>query len=392
WSHAIKVKVPVNWDYLLVDPADVGTITKDGVTHQFEVATVDLGADGTIILEGFTDVTETAVNTATGAPALGVVDQVIVLSGTTDFAILDSVLLRSQDNGPGEYVGAGNPDPTVWPGSVLRRSANGTNYTIYTGVPSSRAFSYGRLDAVLGDGDSEVWDRVNTPKIWMTFGTLASDTEDNVLNGANTLLIGAPGRWEVVNFVNGTLNADGSYTIDTLIRGALGSEQYSSQHVQGDRVIVADVNTLVRVSVDLADLNLTFFHKAITIGSTVSGTIKEQKLELISQKPRAPKHVTGSISANDWNLTAVRRTRLGGEWQDLSGFVQLGEESESYEWEIPIPGGTRLLTSLTPAVTYTSAQQNTDFGGDQTTLTWTTYQMSASVGRGFGTTVTVVGA
>lgn len=392
WSHSIRVKVPVNWDYLLVDPADVGTVTKDGVTLQFEVDTVDVGANGVIVLEGLTDVTETAVNTAVGATALGFIPQAIVLSGTTDFMVLDSVLLRAQDDGPIVYAGAGNPDPTAWPGASIRRSADGTDYSNFTSVTPSRAFGYGRTDATLGGGVPDVWDRVNTLKIWMSFGTLASDTEDNVLNGANTLLIGVPGRWEVVNFLNATLNADGSYTVDTLLRGELGSEQYIGNHVAGDRVVVVDMDTLVRVPVGLADLNQTFSYRSVTIGSSVLGPVSEQELEIIALKPRAPSHVTGSISANDWNLTAVRRTRLGGEWEDLTGFVQLGEDGENYEWDIPIPGGTRILTSTSPTVTYTSAQQVADWGDDQTELTWTVYQMSASVGRGFGTEKTVVGA
>ena len=61
----------------------------------------------------------------------------------------------------------------------------------------------------------------------------------------------------------------------------------------------------------------------------------------------------------------------------------LGETSESYSIDI-MSGATvkRTLTSSTPAVTYTAAQQTADFGAAQTTLTVNIYQVSGAVGRG----------
>ena len=51
----------------------------------------------------------------------------------------------------------------------------------------------------------------------------------------------------------------------------------------------------------------------------------------------------------------------------------------------------RTLTSSSPSVVYTSAQQNTDFGVDVTTVELNVYQISADVDRGFVRNVTLVG-
>ena len=49
----------------------------------------------------------------------------------------------------------------------------------------------------------------------------------------------------------------------------------------------------------------------------------------------------------------------------------------------------RTLTASTPTVTYTNANQVTDFGSGQTVLYLKIYQLSAIVGRGYSLTVSV---
>ena len=86
------------------------------------------------------------------------------------------------------------------------------------------------------------------------------------------------------------------------------------------------------------------------------------------------------------NLTInwLRRTRIGGDWRDGVD-VPLSEESERYEVDI-MSGVTvkRTITGLTtPTASYTAAQQVTDFGSAQSSVTVNVYQLSAKVGRGY---------
>jgi len=95
-------------------------------------------------------------------------------------------------------------------------------------------------------------------------------------------------------------------------------------------------------------------------------------------------------AGNDWTLTAIRRTRVGGEMRDLVD-ASLSEVSELYDLEIlDILGNVvRTVSNLTsPTFTYTEAQQQTDFGTPLTTypasvLDTRWYQLSGDVGRGF---------
>jgi hypothetical protein len=63
----------------------------------------------------------------------------------------------------------------------------------------------------------------------------------------------------------------------------------------------------------------------------------------------------------------------------------MSEASEGYEVEI-MNGSTvvRTVTGLTsPAFSWTSAMQTTDFGSGQSSVSWRVYQISDAVDRGF---------
>ena len=96
-------------------------------------------------------------------------------------------------------------------------------------------------------------------------------------------------------------------------------------------------------------------------------------------------HIQGSRNGSgDLTINWVRRTRYGGAWRD-SVDVPLNETSEAYEVDVFDGTGAvlRTLTSASPALTYTAADQTTDFGGPQTTISIAIHQLSGAVGRGF---------
>jgi hypothetical protein len=103
-----------------------------------------------------------------------------------------------------------------------------------------------------------------------------------------------------------------------------------------------------------------------------------------SLKPLAPVHIAGSRDGSDnLTITWIRRTREHQEWRDLVD-VPLGETTEAYEIDI-LNGSTvvRTLTASAQTVAYSAAQQTTDFGSPQASVTVNVYQMSETVGRGF---------
>ncbi len=389
WSGRTNISTSVPLKHILKDPGDVITITKDGKTVQVELHDVRLGANSIIKIDGTIDDSAVHTSVATGSTADGDEGQVIVITGSTEFFILDVPLIRDEDEGNGVYVGAGTPEGAGWPGAAIFRGLDIISINPFVGISSSRNLDYGFATTVLADGDPDIWDRTNTLTINPTSGVFSSDTEDNVLNGSNVLLVGD----EIVQFSTAVLNANGTYTISVLLRGRRGSENFTNTHVINERVVVLSASTLVRVDVSLSDHLSTFFYKAMTLGSSqFSSKTVEQLLNLRSQMPYAPSHIAGTIAADDWTFTLVRRTRIGGSWRNLISNPPLGESSESYEWDV-LNGSTvvRILTSTSPTVGYTSAQQVTDFGSNQTTLELNVYQISGDVGRGFTRNVTLVG-
>lgn len=386
WSGRTNIFTTVPLKHILKDPGDVVTITKDGKTVQVELHKVQLGANSILKIEGTIDDSAVHISTATGADGEGEEGQVIIISGSTDFFILDINLLRDVDEGDGVYVGAGVPEGASFAGAAIYRGLTQTSINPFVGITSSRDLDYGYATTVLATFSPDIWDRTNSVTVNLTSGTLSSDTEINVLNGANVLLIGD----EIVQFTTSVLNADGTYTISVFLRGRRGTEWASSTHIVNEKVVVLSAATILRVDVNLSDHLSTFFYKAITLGSSqFSSKTVEQVLNLRSQMPYAPSHVKGTRPANDWLFTLIRRTRVGGSWRDFVD-APLSELSENYEWDV-MDGSTvkRTLTSTVESVTYTEADQITDFSGVQSSVELNVYQISDTVGRGFVRNVTI---
>ncbi len=128
-----------------------------------------------------------------------------------------------------------------------------------------------------------------------------------------------------------------------------------------------------------------FFYKSVSLyqlDTSVSSVSFTNTCEAL--KPYSPVMVAASRNGGgDIALTWVRRSRIPSAWSDGVD-VPLGETAERYDVEI-ISGGTvvRTITGLTTAAaTYLAAEQVTDFGGTQASLTVRIYQVSPEVGRG----------
>lgn len=97
-----------------------------------------------------------------------------------------------------------------------------------------------------------------------------------------------------------------------------------------------------------------------------------------------------SNNATDWTFSWDKRSRYETSWWVTGVARPLGESSES--WEIDIMSGStvvRTLTATTGTVIYSEANQITDFGSAQASLTIRIYQMSSVVGRGYKLEATI---
>lgn len=245
------------------------------------------------------------------------------------------------------------------------------------------------LEAVKGTSWM-VFDDVHTFDVWLPHGTLSSAANDlAVLNGANLCLLGS----ELLQFRDVTSLGAGVYRLSHLLRGRFGTEWAMDMHSDSDVFIAISQSTTYRLYGEIDELNKVALLKAVSSGQNVESASPEVLLNTgIGLKPYAPVHVDGTRDGSDnLTITWVRRTRVTGGWNDY-GNVPLGELTEAYEIDIlnPSTGAVvRTLNATAETVVYSAANQTTDFGGVQATVVCIIYQMSQTVGRGYGTRAVV---
>ncbi len=402
WQARTPYDLRVSRKHARISAGDVISVTAKGATASLRVESLDYGADGVIRVRGVSEDAVVYDSSAAGVAGLGVPAQSIALAGPTAFFLMDTPLLRDAEEGLGIYAAAGALGTETWPGVSILKSANGEAFDApFLFVPGTRNAVHGASETILPDHGARTWDRVNSLTLRLARGALVSVSEADVLNGANALLIGD----EIIQFAGANLNADGSYTLDTLLRGRRGTEWAAGGHGLGERAVLLSDASLSRVNLPDTDVGAVRFYKGVTLGGPVSeGTQKTFTLIGRSLMPYAPVDIRGaqSGSPSDWTLTWQRRTRLGGAWKDAVD-VPLGEESEAYEVDIlngpavvrtitaVASSGGSLVTPSTRQAVYSGADQIADLGGEQASLSLRVYQMSATLGRGFPGSAVVAG-
>jgi len=382
WTTRTTFDAWTGWKYSYLEPTDVITFTKGGRTYTTRLVDEDAAAGifrRTAVLEDAGIYTQTP----TAAPITVPPDTVSSVP-LTDMILMDIPLLRDQDDGLGFYAAACGYVEGWHGAQAYKSNDDGLTWSSY-----GRAFlneaAIGAASGVLGNFyGGNIFDELNSITVVMINGTLASDTEINVLNGANVALLGD----EIIQYKTATLTATDTYLLTGLLRGRRGTEWAMATHVTGERFVVLSETTTYLFDASSAEYDLARNYKGVSFGGyldeapTITFTHTAMALH-----PYAPVLLGGGRNtALDVILTWTRRTRTGGAWNNYSD-VPIGETTEAYEVEIWNSGYTvlkRTITGITSATTtYSAAQQTTDFGSAQSTVYFKVYQISAVVGRGF---------
>jgi Putative phage tail protein len=378
--------------YLLYDPTDVINFTYEGLNFVMRVTKMTLGADFTTQLSGVNENANVYQSVIAGNSGIGVTPAKGKTLPDTVLFLFDVPLLRDSDaqlSGSGYYFALSSLSPSTWPGGILAQSSDSVTWVQEN--TSNVAASYGYATTKLAAPRSPwSWDTINTVTVFMLNGALAGTTMLNVLNGANAILLGT----EVIQFVNAVQNLDGSYTLSMLLRGRRGTELSCGTHTSSDAVVYLNDPGVVRQPGTTADLQIPYFYEGVTSGQ-IAGTLPNQTFTNTGNdlRPYAVTSVVGTRDAS-FNLTVtwIRRTRIGGDWLEGVGTVPLSESVESYDVDIINGQGTvvRTFAALSsPTVSYTAAQQITDFGNPVGAVGMNIYQNSSVIGRGFVKSVIV---
>lgn len=379
--------------YLQLSPTDVVTFTYQGLTFTMRAVSNSLGQGFLVELQGVNENSNNYLSSTKGGTLLGYTTTPLTLVGPTQLWLFDIPLVEDTDanpSGTGFYFAMGSAAPD-WAGGLLYDSSDNSTFADNLATASS-AVTFGYATTTLGSPMTPwAWDTVNTLTVKLSTGQFAGDTQLNVLNGSNEILVGTGSSAEIVAFQNAVHNSDGTWTISVLLRGLRGTEAACSTHGSNELVILIP-SGLQRVEDPLSVLGVPEYYKAVTVGQDIS-TAGSQQSTITGKDlaPYAPAGIGGTVDGSaNIAITWVRRTRIGGEadWADGVSDVPLSEDSELYDVDI-MNGSTvvRTISNLTaPTAIYTAAMQNADFGSTQTSVTARVYQKSGQVGRGYRAT------
>lgn len=386
WNSRQEVKLALTAQHLALEPGDLRTLDLDGESDTYRLVRLTVRADDTLATEWRYDHASLAVLAGgAGSGFDGRNPSTVVVALLSKGFVLDLPLLTDADNAvnPLLYIAAAPYAAGAWSGATTYQAVAGEYSDEFGTTPSTSQATWGYATDVLAAPASPwLWDRGNSVNVALQVGTLTGCTEADIDASPtrNLCLIGD----ELANFTTATLEGDGTYTLSGFKRGRRGTEWACDSHAVRDVFLL--LNTAQDIEAGLSEVGTALSFKAITQGRTESGAFPiPVDFTGASLKPYSPVSLAAVIDGADWDLSWTRRTRVGGAWTSGTS-VPLSEASEEYELEI-MDGATvkRTVTGLTsPAYTYASADQTTDFGAPLTSApTFRVYQISDAVGRGF---------
>lgn len=387
WSRAWLERIPFKFSlpqtYRALEAADVVTLTTDDGTYELYLNSVNYTLDNRVEIESVFN--DSAIYTPNAVGGAGQVSTTIVpYGGNSVLHLLDIPLIQDAYDTPGYPVAMCGYSPT-WPGGVVVKSSDdGQTWQPVQGF-SGDVIS-GVVPTALSADDGYRIDRTNTMTVTLNNSgmSISSITEAQMLSGQHWAAYGVHGRWEIIQFANVTDNGDGTITLDTLVRGAKGTEWATGLHEAYDYfVFISDADTAF-LNVEVGAIGVQRYFRGITNGQDIDDV--SNQLYTYSGENLTPLSVvrpTASWSSGEVTIDAEPRSRLSGSWWDTGVSTSHGEVTESYEIDI-LNGSTvvRTLTGGSFPIVYSAANHVADFGSLQSTLDVEIYQVSAVVGRG----------
>jgi hypothetical protein len=389
----LKIAVPIAWAWLA--PGDSIYVPVPGNTLQrFRIVQQDFTVFGQILCRLVPEEVSVLTQTISGAALPANTDALAILTDTLMVAWSTNALRDVDAPAVGLYVAVGPPTTGDWPGCLLYMSLDG-GLSYEALEVANDAAAIGEASTILASPPANVgtamWDYVSTVDVTITCGEVpASASAAEVLNGTNAAMLGD----EVIAFMTVTALGGSSYRLSNLLRGRRGTESYCGTHLVGDRFVQLDASTVVRLTLSDALFNKNVMLKAVTGGTAIADATPDTILVTGNElKPYAATSLSGARnlpSSNDWTFAWIPRTRASGQWADGTT-PPVGESPEAYEIDVMNGASVvRTLTASSPTVVYTAAQQTTDFGSAQSTLTFRVYEMG-KFGRGYRAEQTVTG-
>lgn len=390
YTERYQAAISLPGSYVEIQEGDLIPVTADGTDYIMRVDQADQGSNYQFKVTGA--VVEPQTYRAEGSVDLPTTTVPLPPYIPPELRVhyLDLPPLRDEDTVQGGfYFSVCAMDPArEWRGAIAFTSPDDINYVLSFSAPYEAIIgeTYG---TVVDDGPVGYWDLTSELFVEVKEGTLESATELEVLNGANTALVGD----EIMAYQFATLVDVRQYRLNKLLRGLRDTRSATGTHASAERFVKLEPGKVGWKSLSSGLVNVNRFYKTVGAGGTVD-SVDPEVFATTGRTLRqfAPCHCVGVRDSSD-NLTInwVRRSRAVSRL--FSWYCPLLHNEERYEIDV-LNGSTVVRTLIvvvatgSPTVDYSAVDQTTDFGSPQSSLDIRLYQIGPS-GRGNVLEITV---
>jgi len=395
WANRQVVEVVLPPSYIDLVEGQVLQFTDLGRTWTMLAGQIDLGADGTVKVRGPQD--EAAALTYAGDPATG---------GGSDSGgagILEELDLEIIDIAP-LSEGAVNQVGLYWavaprraasfyPGATLFSSNDDVDADFVEVDSAASASDMGTGSGTLGGGVTPyMLDYKNTIDVVMQTGFQPQSVavDDIITLGKNVVLVGN----EFMAYATAALVGTNTYRLSVLLRGLRDTDDQIDIHVPNERVVFPGGGSLNFLPLSITDLQVIKNYRAVPS----SGAVEDYPSVPVAFRGGttlcfSPTAVQGfRNSAGDLTISWDRQTRSIVKMFSTNQ-IPLNEPRELYEIDVMdsndvVVKRTLSITAAT-TVTYSAANQTTDFGSPQASVRLRLYQIGDTDGRGRARRATV---
>ena len=335
----MTLRLPAKW--LAVEPGSLVSLPFAPTEWSIERVTI----------EGFASLLELRPHIAGGSAAIAadagaVAPAPDVVESATIVALIDGPNVSDPAASEPTLLLAATSASAGWSRKPIE-IRRGTNLTLVSTAP--RKAVMGLTLGPLGNSGPFLLDRINAvdvalvdPDQWLT-----SCDDSALADGANLAMIGG----ELVQFGSAESLGAGSFRLSRLLRGRLGTEERSSEHVGGERFVLIERDALIPVTVPVFAIGGTISAVPRRLGDPV-----ETIVSTASIRPASPVRLTvQSNGAGGLAIAWTRRSRNGWAWLDEVD-VPLGESREAYRVTVSsVVGSTERIVSE-PAAAFAASE------------------------------------
>ena len=401
WAERDTFEFDLPFTYANLEPGDCVTITLPFDTGETTVScrivkmkhsangiiTLQVTATGNLVYTDYDTVSETPPDDIDDP------DPDLIQSGNTVLLDIPIVFDIYEDEYAVPVIVSTVREDAPWAGAKIKtydtETSDVDNYTNIVDFPSSTTCTVGNVKNALSSSDCTVRETGTTMTIDFTSPDVTLDSIDDPFNDDSTLFAyGSELRgWEICKYTDAVqTDVDlNTWEISGFLRGLYGTEYLTGTHEVDDLFVLLSTTQALEFNTSIANsiIGTEFYTRAVCSGEAETDVFIEPcTYNGVNFLPYSGVHAAATRSGGDITLTWIPRSRIDNEWED-SVDVPVGEDVEDYEVDI-MDGATvvRTKTSSNASVVYTSAQQTTDFGSPQSSVTFRIYQISAVVGRG----------